>query len=92
VKATITLTLDSTAADAFLAALYDGAPDDPPPTALEHFEEHLRGFIEDEMNMALWGNFDDDEPAVLTHVRLTVGGKMIYDEDWSYRADAEDAA
>jgi hypothetical protein len=89
VKATITLTLDPTGADAWLATIFDGAPEDPPPSAREHFEEHLRGFIEDEMNHALWPRYRDD-PVVLTHVRLSVGGKTIYDEDWSI--DAEVAA
>lgn len=90
-KATITLTLDPKAADVWLATLYDGAEtDDPPPSAAEHFREHLLGFVEDEMNFALWPDFKDsdhDGPAILTHVKLTVGGATLYDEDWSFRED-----
>lgn len=86
-KATITLYLDSEAAELRLRDLYEEGDH---PTAREHFEEYLRGFVCDEMNIALWPDFegdDDSRPAVLEHVRLTVGGKTVYDEDWSYRAE-----
>jgi hypothetical protein len=89
VKATITLTLDPKAAEARFE------DDDVPTTAREHFEEYLLGFITDEMNIALWPDFSDDDdprPAVLTHVKLNVGGKVVYDVDWSFRAEEEGTA